>query len=525
MADKDDSLVVWKMPVQYWAFLVVAACMLVFAFWNSIADMVHRWNVKEEYGYGYMIPVITAFLIWQRRPQLAATEFRPSWLGVLVVAIGGGLFFLGEVATTYTLSQYALVIVIMGSALALMGWAAFRVVVGPLSLLFFMVPLPPFIFNTLSTKLQLISSSLGVAVIRAFDISVYLEGNVIDLGSYKLQVVEACSGLRYLFPLMSLSYVAAYLYKVEFWKRTVVFLSSIPITVLMNSFRIGVIGVLVEYSGPEQAEGFLHDFEGWVIFMACMGILFLEMALLSRIGTRRRLSEVFGIEWPDPLPETGARYRSLGRVHVGLIGLVVVIALSALYVRNSPEIHPERQVAFAEFPLRISGWRGESESLEQIYLRSLKLDDYLLNNYVGPDGRAINLYAAWYASQHAGSAAHSPRACIPGGGWLIKSLRQIELPGMVFHGYPVRVNRLVIAKGDAKQVVYYWFDQRGRNITSEWAMKWYLFWDALTQRRTDGALIRLTAPLYPGEEEEDADRRLRAFAREALPVLERFIPD
>ena len=112
-----------------------------------------------------------------------------------------------------------------------------------------------------------------------FGISVYLEGNVIDLGSYKLQVVEACSGLRYLFPLVSLSFIAAYIYHGAFWKKAIIFLSSIPITVLMNSFRIGVIGVLVEYGGPGQAEGFLHDFEGWIIFMACIAILVLEMAI------------------------------------------------------------------------------------------------------------------------------------------------------------------------------------------------------------------------------------------------------
>ena len=101
-------------------------------------------------------------------------------------------------------------------------------------------------------------------------------------------MVEACSGLRYLFPLISLSFIAAYLYKVEMWKRVVVFLSSVPITVLMNSFRIGVIGVLVEYYGIEQAEGFLHDFEGWIIFMACMGILFIIMAMLARVGNNKK---------------------------------------------------------------------------------------------------------------------------------------------------------------------------------------------------------------------------------------------
>jgi len=145
------------------------------------------------------------------------------------------------------------------------------------------------------------SSEIGVAVIRLFDISVFLEGNVIDLGSYKLQVVEACSGLRYLFPLMSFAFICAYIFKGKFWMRAVIFLSSMPITVIMNSFRIGVIGVLVEYYGIGAAEGFLHDFEGWIIFVACTGILMAEIWVFNRFwGSGKSFTEVFALDMPAP---------------------------------------------------------------------------------------------------------------------------------------------------------------------------------------------------------------------------------
>ena len=213
MTDTTSAPIWWKAPASLWILLGVAAVLVGYAFMDTIQDMVYRWDTQEEYGYGYLIPVITLFLIWQRKNQLAEIEFNPSFSGLLLILFGGALFFLGAVATTNTLSQYGLVVTIMGIALALLGWRAFRIVMVPLALLFFMVPLPPFIYNTLSTKLQLISSQLGVEVIRGFGISVYLEGNVIDLGTYKLQVVEACSGLRYLFPLATLSFLAAYLYR------------------------------------------------------------------------------------------------------------------------------------------------------------------------------------------------------------------------------------------------------------------------------------------------------------------------
>ncbi len=236
------------------------------------------------------------------------------------------LFFLGAIATTHTLSQYGLIVTILGIALGLMGWRAFRFVAVPLLMLFFMVPLPNFLFAALSTKLQLVSSQLGVDVIRLFGISVYLEGNVIDLGTYKLQVVEACSGLRYLFPLASLSFIAAYIFRGAFWKKALIFLSSIPITVLMNSLRIGIIGVLVEYGGIEQAEGFLHYFEGWVIFMVCMAILVLEMVVLARIGEEKKsLADAFAIDFPEPVPADVPRQKR----QVGIV-MWIIPALLAL---------------------------------------------------------------------------------------------------------------------------------------------------------------------------------------------------
>lgn len=515
----------WKNSAGIYVVFAITALVLLAGFWDAISDMIYRWDTKKEYGYGYLIPVISAFFVWQKKNKLVDQRFEPSWFGVSVVVVAGMIFFMGEVATTYTLSQYALVLAVLGVALSLMGWRAFRIVAVPLALLFFMVPLPPFIYNTLSTKLQLISSELGVAVIRLFGISVYLEGNVIDLGTFKLQVVEACSGLRYLFPLVSLSFIAAYIYQAEFWRRAVVFLSSIPITVFMNSFRIGVIGVLVEYYGIEQAKGFLHDFEGWFIFMACMGILILEMVILSRIGKNKmKLADAFTVDLPDAPACDEKSYRRLHAQHYVIVLVAGAILGGSLYAHGRKEVELPRKV-FAEFPLQVGDWKGRSEKLEQIYLDSLKLDDYLLTDYVDAGGDPVNFYVAYYADQQAGSAAHSPRACIPGGGWLIKNHSVVALPGLKFDGSVLEVNRMVIKKGDYTQLVYYWFQQRGRDISNEWMVKWYLFWDALTRNRTDGALVRLTAFIGPGQDIEDGDKRLQGFAKEVMPLLKDYIPD
>jgi len=522
----NQPTVIWSYPIRFW--VLIAGCFLLVgvAFQDTITNMVTIWNSSEEYGYGFLIPVISAFLIWQRKSRLAEIEFRPSPWGLVVILVGGIFYFLGAVSTTHTLSQYGLILTIIGTALWLMGWRAFRLVTGPLLLLFFMVPLPQFLYAALSTKLQLVSSQIGVEVIRMFDISVFLEGNVIDLGSYKLQVVEACSGLRYLFPLTSLSFVAAYIYKGAFWKKAVIFISSIPITVIMNSFRIGVIGVLVEYGGPEQAEGFLHDFEGWIIFMACMAILVLEMAALAKIGPHKKsLADAFAIDFPAPFPEgADLRVRNIRPLSWFAPVLLAGITISSLYVQGRENYIPERRV-FAEFPTRIAGWKSATGSIEENILASLKAEDYLLSDYSKSDNGLVNLWIAYYADQAAGSAAHSPRACIPGGGWLIKDLSIRSIDSIQTDGGPLKVSRLLIKRGRYTQVVYYWFKQRDRNVTSEWLVKWFLFLDGMTRNRTDGALVRLTAFVMPGEDVSVADNRLVEFLNVVYPHFDEYIPD
>ena len=182
--------------------------------------------------------------------------------------------------------------------------------------LVFMLPLPQFLYWQVSTALQVVSSEVGVALVRAIGVPVFLEGNIIDLGVYKLQVAEACSGLRYLFPIMSFTYVFAVLYRGPVWHRLVLLLAAVPLAVLMNSLRIGAIGILVDRFGIGQAEGFLHVFEGWVIFLACIAILFLmakvDAAALgrppaARRGARPRLLRARARARPDP------RRRALAR--------------------------------------------------------------------------------------------------------------------------------------------------------------------------------------------------------------------
>ncbi|MCW5699748.1 MAG: VPLPA-CTERM-specific exosortase XrtD [Rhodospirillales bacterium] len=513
--------------IGWWLTALLAVGLCVAFFFDGVENMVKNWEA-EEYSHAYLIPAISAALIWQKRAALAEAGITPTWAGVFFVTLGLAAGLFGELSTIYTIIQYGFIITLFGIVLSCIGWRAVMTIWAPLLYFVFVIPLPTFLYRSLSSNMQLISSTLGVDLIRLFGISVFLEGNVIDLGIYQLQVVEACSGLRYLFPLMSFGFLLAYLYKGKAWQKILIFVSTGPITIIINSVRIAVTGIIVEYFGIETAEGFLHFFEGWVIFIFGVGLLFFGAWILARLSGRSgSLGDLLNIEWQNTAPvggDGGNGALRLSRPYLLNLGLLVAMTAVAFILPARSEIVPDRK-NFATFPMRIGVWRGQEEPIEQVYLTALKLDDYVNANYKRvEDTTPVNFYIAYYSSQRKGHSAHSPRSCIPGGGWEMMNIDTRRVDNVDGNGGSMVLNRVVIAKGTLTQIVYYWFQQRGRILTNEYGVKWMIFWDALTQNRTDGALVRLVTAVGAHEDTAEADERLAAFIRAAYDQIGAYVP-
>jgi exosortase D (VPLPA-CTERM-specific) len=527
MTNNKENIAASKRTDIPWLSLAPVAIIfaaVMYAFRDGLILMVKWWENWPEYNHGYLIPFVAAYLLLLTADRYRESVPQRSWSGLLVFAAGLALLVLGELSAVYTIMQYGFLVTLAGIVIFCVGWKSALILWAPFAYLFFMIPLPDFLYQKLSSELQLLSSQFGVSFLRMVGISVFLEGNVIDLGVFKLQVAEACSGLRYLFPLMSFGFLCAYLFNGKVWQKVFIFLSSIPITLVMNSFRIAVIGVLVEYFGISMARGFLHDFEGWIVFMACVGILFTEMWVFALIG-RRKLADVFDVRVP-PLSDFEV-FLPTGKPS-GALALLTVVVITTSFglagLQNREEIVPELP-ALNTFPLRVANWRGNETAMEQVYLNKLMLDDYVMAQYYREDDAAVvDLYIAYYASQRKGASVHSPKACLPGGGWEIVNLQQTAIPDVGPDGDTLNVNRVVIQLGDTRQLVYYWFQQRDRIVTNEYLVKWFIFWDALTKNRTDGSLIRLVTVVPPSGKIEDADARMQEFLRDIDPTLAYFLP-
>jgi len=498
-------------------------------FWSGIVSLTAAWSLPE-YSHGFFIPPIALYLYLNRlakaRGLVDATAPRRG-AGVWFIAIGLIVGLLGNLSHIRDLITYGLIVVIAGVIFVALGSRRAWQVSPGVAYLVFMLPLPNLIYLPFSVKLQIISSQIGVAGIQFMGIPVFLDGNVIDLGNYQLLVGEACSGLRYLFPLMSFGFLIAVVYEGAVWKKILLFVSAFPIAVLMNCFRISMIGFLVYHYGIAQAEGFLHFFEGWVIFVACVAFLYVEAALLQRLASRPKaigamldLSPGVVAEHVDGL----LRFRRTPAL-VLASAAILIAGVAWHFGPSRPAVALER-TPLAQFPLQLESWRGEWQGLDAVTERVLAADDYLLVNYrSAASGDAINLLVAFYKIQTEGSGIHSPQVCIPGGGWDVSAWTTVETGVLMHSGKGLSVNRAIIQKGLYRQLVYYWFEERGRSQTNEYVAKAYSLLDSITRQRTDGALVRVVTPVRVDEAIATADKRLSQFLALTVDRLPAYVPE
>lgn len=230
-------------------FKFTAYCLLLIGLYHpTLIYLFSRWE-KEDYNYCYLIPFVVLFLIWDKREVFSKYSSRADWKGFVLIFLGLLFFWFGEFSGEYFTLFISIWLVSVGCFWIHVGWSKLKTLAFPLAFALTMFPFPTFIHNKFSLHLQLISSRIGVAMIQLFGLPAYREGNIIDLGFVQLQIVEACSGLRYLFPLLIMGLLVAYYIKINLWKRVFLVLSTIPLAIITNSMRIALTGIIYKFWG------------------------------------------------------------------------------------------------------------------------------------------------------------------------------------------------------------------------------------------------------------------------------------
>jgi exosortase len=264
-----------------WVAWVWCGALLLASYAPVLWRLVRQWDADPDMGHGFFVPLVAGFIVWQKRAELLALKPAPNWWGLAVVLYGGLQLWIATLGAELFLARTAFVISIVGIVLLLGGTAWVRALAFPLFLLFFMIPIPTVVYNSITFPLQLLASRVSTEALNMMQIPVLREGNVLELAEQKLSVVEACSGIRSLLSLTFLSLVYGYFFESKVWMRVALFFSTIPIAIVANASRVTLTGVLTEYK-PELAEGFFHTASGWVIFMVALAILIGLHQILNR---------------------------------------------------------------------------------------------------------------------------------------------------------------------------------------------------------------------------------------------------
>jgi exosortase len=262
-----ELLPVWQMAVL--------AGLLLWLYIPTLTHLVSQWWNDPNFSHGFFVPLFSAFVIWQDRSRLARLTPRPSWWGLLFLAFGLLMLIVGQVGAELFLSRLSLLIVLTGSIVLFLGWSFFRALLFPGAVLLLMIPIPAIVFNLMTFPLQLLASKVASTILPWMGVPVLREGNVIQIPNMALEVAEACSGIRSLMSLVTLSVIFGYLMERKVAVRVLLALASIPIAVTANSLRIVGTGLIVQYWDPGKAEGFYHAFSAWLVFVVSMVMIYI----------------------------------------------------------------------------------------------------------------------------------------------------------------------------------------------------------------------------------------------------------
>jgi exosortase D (VPLPA-CTERM-specific) len=517
-------------PVS-WIKFVLYGLLLLGIYYSTFTWLITYDWVREAYSYCWLILPLVLFLIWLKRDELAFLPSEPSWVGLLPVGLGILFFWIGELSGEFFTLYISFWLVLVGMCLLHLGWKKLKVIGFALFFILTMFPVPHFINTRLMLQLRLISSKLGVAMIHVYGLPVARNGNIIDLGFTKLQVVEACSGLHSLISLIVLCLLLVYFFKDHIWKRVVLFLSSIPLAIFTNSLRIAMTAILYKYFGAGVAEGFFHEFSGLLIFAICIPVLLIEMKILEKLPpvqpTTSSESKETDTTTSGNNPGGNNKVSKHGKLLQPMF-IVAIILLGVTLVFSNIVDFREKIPAkknLDQFPLKIGEWSASRrQAMAREIIDELDLSEYVIANYQNRSEKKVNFYVAYYESQSKGESIHSPATCLPGSGWSFDQSGTVKITGVPGNNGTLEINRALIRFGRKRQISYYWFPVRGRILNDVYQLKIFNFWDALTQQRTDGALVRLITKVYEDEKLEDAEKRLQNFVRDIAPVLEEYLP-
>jgi exosortase len=261
-------------PIAWWQITVLGLS-AGWIYLPILSKLATQWWHDPNFSHGFFVPLFSAYVLWDQRSRFARLRPQPAWFGLLLLGMAMAILIVGSLGAELFLARFSLLVTLAALVIFFLGWDYMRMGLFAWAFLILMIPIPSIVFNQVTFPLQLLASKIAAMVLPWMGVPVLREGNVIQLPAMALEVAEACSGIRSLLSLVTLSIIYGYMLERRIIVRVVLAFASIPIAVAANSSRIIGTGLLVQYWDPDKAEGFFHVFSGWLIFVVSLALLFL----------------------------------------------------------------------------------------------------------------------------------------------------------------------------------------------------------------------------------------------------------
>ena len=515
------------------AEIAIAIAAFAFCYAGVFAVLIDQWATNPLFSYGFAVPLISGYIVSTKSAELRRLHRTPDYvLGVPAIFFGAAMLRVGDVGGLMMLQGASLVVTLAGLVLLLFGRVALSVVWFPITYLLLMLPIWDYPLNRLQVPSQTLSAGIAVSLLHSIGLPVLRQGTTIVMPTGTLEVMRECSGVNQLVAVTAMVIPAAYLWLHGHVRRIAFIGIAVVVAYLSNGLRIALVGLLTAKGLPGASEGVLHVLQGLVVSVLGYTLIGACLSLFARMGQKHQ-REVDGAE-TGVQPE--ARRAPAGRRHAWVmacvVGVMLLVGTSQLWsdgreVGLSEALHslpnqidewtldtaPHRSaVALPSFDAELVGaYPGQSGTR-----RFAAVDDELVRTYRSASGGRVQLYIGYYRRQEqgkelSGEAGHA----------LQKAASELTLR---LDSETIELNEIVQTNVRGQRGLLYWFDVNGRVLPSIYRAKGYTIWDALTRRRSNGAIIMIAWDDPVGANPSSARQGAIGFAEVLVPVLRQYLP-
>ena len=505
-------------PVQSNVWLIgpltLLGVTLAFCYGTTLQMMVTQWLYNNMYHYAFLIPLVSLYMIWERREKFRGLDPKPHYVGgISLLLLGQFMLVAGTKGGLLALAELSFIVNLFGAVLLVLGTRFFKLLFFPIAYLLFMIPAWEILTNQLHFPFQMFAVELGSKLLELVGIPTYHDGVYIQLPNVTLEVAEACSGMNYLIAVIAVVLPAAHLHLPGWRKQVILVVGAIGVAILANPLRVSIIGITSYYGLSDNLHGPFHVLQGMIVSAAGYVAIITGLWILSepRLAARR-LQEETGRTQMMFIPAFSNR-----QSRYVCLALSCFLLLMGAHLNLADPIPVQLKTELKYFPIEIGQWKGQENTPDYPVFRELRVDQELSRVYRDASGKSVTLYIGFYSSQRQGKELISYKTQD-----LLDS-RASELKVGLDQPNSVTLRRVVHGGTNRKRQILYWYDLDGRVVTDRYLAKGYTVWDAFIKGTTSAAIVIIMTDVYS---EVDLDGRLaisETFIREAFPVIRDFL--